>query len=266
MDELVIDFADSGTQVFHVGEGSVAVPGLLAGLEEAHGRFATRAWAELVEPALALAHDGASSATSRARSCTGSSRGSCCGRGRPARSTAIPARVHTEDAVRRRSSASATPGPRRSRSSCPSTRTTSRLPGRRAAPLELAVLGLACAPTPSQGGGVVRRILELLAEAGEPLARRRGPRGRRCVRPARLRPAAGHDAHLGHRRRRAWPRRCPRRSARAPASSAAGTQLNNMLGELDVIGTGREGARRAPREHDDPDARARRRTSAARAR
>ena len=36
MEELVIDFGDSGTQVFHVGEGSVAVPGLLAGLEEVH--------------------------------------------------------------------------------------------------------------------------------------------------------------------------------------------------------------------------------------
>src|SRR5215471_736815 len=41
MEELVIDFGDSGTQVFHVGEGSVAVPGLLAGLEELHRRFAT---------------------------------------------------------------------------------------------------------------------------------------------------------------------------------------------------------------------------------
>ena len=32
MEEVVIDFGDSGTQVFHVGAGSVAVPGLLAGL------------------------------------------------------------------------------------------------------------------------------------------------------------------------------------------------------------------------------------------
>ena len=34
-----------------------------------------------------------------------------------------------------------------------------------------------------------------------------------------------------------------------------GTQLNNMLGELDVIGTRREGTRRPAREHDDADAR-----------
>src|SRR4026207_2568736 len=38
MEELVIDFGDSGTQVFHVGEGSVAVAGLLAGREDAHRR------------------------------------------------------------------------------------------------------------------------------------------------------------------------------------------------------------------------------------
>ena len=33
MEELVIDFADASTQVFHIGEESVAVPGLVAGLE-----------------------------------------------------------------------------------------------------------------------------------------------------------------------------------------------------------------------------------------
>jgi gamma-glutamyltranspeptidase / glutathione hydrolase len=55
MEEVIIDFADTGSQAFHVGDGSVAVPGLLAGLEEAHRRYATRAWEELLEPALALA-------------------------------------------------------------------------------------------------------------------------------------------------------------------------------------------------------------------
>ena len=58
MDEVVIDFADAGTQVFHVGEGAVAVPGLVAGLEEAHRRFATFDWADLVEPARELADQG----------------------------------------------------------------------------------------------------------------------------------------------------------------------------------------------------------------
>src|SRR6188474_3350288 len=58
MEEAVVDFADSGTQVFHVGEGSVAVPGLVAGLEEAHRRFGSRSWVELLEPAIAVAREG----------------------------------------------------------------------------------------------------------------------------------------------------------------------------------------------------------------
>ena len=58
MEEVVIDFEDAGTQIFHVGDGSVAVPGLLAGLEEAHRRYATLPWPVLVEPAIELARDG----------------------------------------------------------------------------------------------------------------------------------------------------------------------------------------------------------------
>ena len=58
MDEVLIDFEDAGTQTFHVGEGSVAVPGLVAGLEAAHRRFATQPWPDLVEPALAVARTG----------------------------------------------------------------------------------------------------------------------------------------------------------------------------------------------------------------
>jgi gamma-glutamyltranspeptidase / glutathione hydrolase len=58
MVELVIDFADASTQVFHIGEESVAVPGLVAGLVEAHDRFGSLPWAELVLPALELAHEG----------------------------------------------------------------------------------------------------------------------------------------------------------------------------------------------------------------
>jgi gamma-glutamyltranspeptidase/glutathione hydrolase len=58
MEEVVIDFADAGTQTFHVGDGSVAVPGLVQGLVEAHRRHASRPWGELLEPAIALAHEG----------------------------------------------------------------------------------------------------------------------------------------------------------------------------------------------------------------
>ena len=55
MDEVEIDFADASTQVFHVGEESVAVPGLVAGLDEAHQRRGSLPWARLFVPALELA-------------------------------------------------------------------------------------------------------------------------------------------------------------------------------------------------------------------
>src|SRR5262245_48805625 len=58
MEEVVIDFADAGTQTFHVGVGSVALPGLVHGLAEAHRRYASRPWHDLLEPAIALARTG----------------------------------------------------------------------------------------------------------------------------------------------------------------------------------------------------------------
>jgi gamma-glutamyltranspeptidase/glutathione hydrolase len=58
MDEVVIDFGDASTQSFHVGEGSVAVPGLVAGLELAHAHHGRLGWGALVSPALELAQSG----------------------------------------------------------------------------------------------------------------------------------------------------------------------------------------------------------------
>ena len=58
MVEVLIDFGDASTQVFHVGASSVAIPGLMAGLVEAHGRHGRLPWAELFEPALVLARAG----------------------------------------------------------------------------------------------------------------------------------------------------------------------------------------------------------------
>jgi gamma-glutamyltranspeptidase / glutathione hydrolase len=57
IEDLTVDFGDS-TQSYHIGAGSVAVPGLVAGLEEAHRRFGTVPWPALVEPALELAAQG----------------------------------------------------------------------------------------------------------------------------------------------------------------------------------------------------------------
>lgn len=57
MDETTVDFADT-TQIFRIGPASVAVPGAVAGLEEAHRRFGSLPWAELLAPAIELARDG----------------------------------------------------------------------------------------------------------------------------------------------------------------------------------------------------------------
>jgi gamma-glutamyltranspeptidase/glutathione hydrolase len=59
MDAVDVQFAPGGaTQVFHIGPASCAVPGAVAGLAAAHRAYATRPWAELIEPAIALARGG----------------------------------------------------------------------------------------------------------------------------------------------------------------------------------------------------------------
>ena len=55
MDEVEIDFVGSSTQVFLVGEASVAVPGLVPGLVEVHERRGRLPWDRLFVPALELA-------------------------------------------------------------------------------------------------------------------------------------------------------------------------------------------------------------------
>ncbi len=57
IEHLTVDYG-STTQSYHVGDGSIAVPGLLAGLSEAHARFGRVPWRELVAPAIELARTG----------------------------------------------------------------------------------------------------------------------------------------------------------------------------------------------------------------
>ncbi|HWG56132.1 MAG TPA: gamma-glutamyltransferase [Gaiellaceae bacterium] len=57
IEHLTVDFG-STTQSYHVGLGSVAVPGLVAGLLDAHERWGTMPWADLFAPALELARTG----------------------------------------------------------------------------------------------------------------------------------------------------------------------------------------------------------------
>jgi len=55
---LAVDFDGDTQQVFRTGPAAVAVPGTARGLEEAHRRFGSLPWAELVAPAVRLAREG----------------------------------------------------------------------------------------------------------------------------------------------------------------------------------------------------------------
>ncbi|HKC77949.1 MAG TPA: gamma-glutamyltransferase, partial [Gaiellaceae bacterium] len=55
--ELVVDFGGT-QQIFFTGPASVAVPGTGLGLWEAHGRWGSLPWPELLAPAARLARDG----------------------------------------------------------------------------------------------------------------------------------------------------------------------------------------------------------------
>lgn len=57
LDEVEVQFPDA-TQVFHVGPGSVAVPGCLDGLIQAHARWGRLPLDEVVAPARVLAQEG----------------------------------------------------------------------------------------------------------------------------------------------------------------------------------------------------------------
>ena len=55
--ELVVDFGDT-QQIFYTGPASVAVPGTALGLWEAHARWGSVPWADLLGRAVQLARDG----------------------------------------------------------------------------------------------------------------------------------------------------------------------------------------------------------------
>jgi gamma-glutamyltranspeptidase/glutathione hydrolase len=56
--ELAVDFDGDTQQLFHTGPAAVAVPGTALGLWEAHRRFGSLSWAELLAPAARLAREG----------------------------------------------------------------------------------------------------------------------------------------------------------------------------------------------------------------
>jgi gamma-glutamyltranspeptidase / glutathione hydrolase len=247
MEEELIDFGDSGTQVFHVGEGSVAVPGLLAGLEEAHGRYATCPWDELVTPAVELPLSGVDVDAPRAflhHILSGILLRDEAGR----RVFGDPARVETAELVStleriRDSGAAVLP------------ELVPELADDIAAyrvrvldPLAADVAGLrvCTTPAPSRGGPIVLEILSGLAGLdpwsldGEA----------RIVRRAYERSSRGPLSGTTHISVVDASGMAASLSSTLGAGSGVfrgGTQLNNMLGELDVIGLGdREAGERLP--------------------
>ena len=58
MDAVDVEFAPGNVQTFLVGAASCAVPGTVAGLAEAHRRYGSLPWADLVRPAVEVAGRG----------------------------------------------------------------------------------------------------------------------------------------------------------------------------------------------------------------
>ena len=234
MEEVVVDFGDASTQVFHVGEGSVAVPGLVAGLEEAHRRFASVSWAQLVEPAIELAERGLDATEVQLflhLILTGILQRDEGGR----RIYGVSGRIETADFVptleRIRDAGSkavaelipeladdiaayrvATPEPLRAR---------------------VGALEVLTTPAPSRGGAIVAAALERLATAETLDERARAlQHGYESAPPL----AVAGTTHISVIDANGNAAALSSTLGSGSGVFRGGTQLNNMLGELDVIG------------------------------
>ena len=236
MEEVVIDFADAGTQVFHVGEGSVAVPGLIAGLEEAHCRFATFDWADLVEPARDLAGQGVACDEPRAflhgilASILLRDEGGRRVYGDPAR-VVTGELCATLERIRDDRTAAVIELLPEYADDLAEYRVFDRVP------LETALLGHAVltTPPPSRGGAIVSAILERLGATEKPSTED----------VARAIGDAYHESGSGKLTGTTHISVIDESGTAAALSSTLGSgsghfrggaQMNNMLGELDVIG------------------------------
>jgi gamma-glutamyltranspeptidase/glutathione hydrolase len=236
MEELVIDFADASTQVFHVGEASVAVPGLLAGLDAAHRRFGRLAWPDVVEPAVALARAGVPVNEAQAflheilvpilQREEGGRR--IYGEGATLRTDDL---VPTLEVLRDEGAAAA-------HRLLPELADDLRAYEVRelvALTADLGGVQLVTTPAPSIGGAIVRQALEALLQAEDADARAQAlgdAYGAPRRRPTRVTGTTHVSVIDGEGRVAAL-------SATLGSGSGVfrhGFQLNNMLGELDVIG------------------------------
>jgi gamma-glutamyltranspeptidase / glutathione hydrolase len=58
MEEVDVEFDRDTSQVFRIGAASCAVPGTIAGLADAHRRYGTLPWPQLIRPAIDAARNG----------------------------------------------------------------------------------------------------------------------------------------------------------------------------------------------------------------
>jgi gamma-glutamyltranspeptidase/glutathione hydrolase len=237
MEEVLVDFADASTQSFHVGEGSVAVPGLVAGLEAAHRRFGSLPWETLVEPAVALADEGVVRNEAQAflheilHAILLRTEGGARVHGDPHRVVTTElagtlARIRDDGAA---AVAALVP------------ELAADLAAYRVVesePLRAEVLGreVLTTPAPSRGGAIVVDALRALAAAPETslaaLARSVGEAY------ARSEVAVGRGTtHISVVDGRGTAAALSSTLGSGSGVFRGGTQLNNMLGELDVIGT-----------------------------
>ncbi len=236
--EVVVDFAGAGTQAFRVGEGSVAVPGLLAGLDEAHRRYGSLTWEELVEPAIELARTGVDVDAPRAF-LHGILSGILLRTEEGARVYGDPRRVATDALVATlervrdaRAGAVAELVPELA-SDLAAYRVLEHVP------LDSDMLGtqVFATPAPSRGGAVVLEILGALSALDAWSLHEEA----RAVRTAYERSWPGALTGTTHISVVDEAGAAVGLSSTLGSGSGVfrgGTQLNNMLGELDVIGPG----------------------------
>ena len=233
IEDLTVDFGDS-TQSYHVGEGSIAVPGLVAGLEEAHRRFGTVPWPQLVEPAIGIAALGLDATEAQLflhLILAGILQRDEGGR----RIYGDPGRIETTDFV-------ATLERIRD---APSTSVAELIPEladdiarykvAEPEPLRTRIDGLEIltTPAPSRGGAVVAAALERLAAAETLADRAQALSHGYAAAPPLAVAGTTHIAVIDVEGNAAS------LSSTLGAGSGifrGGTQLNNMLGELDVVG------------------------------
>lgn len=233
LEDLTVDFGDS-TQSYHVGAGSVAVPGLVAGLEEAHRRFASVPWPRLVEPAIDLAERGLDATEAQLflhLILTGILQRDDGGR----RIYGVPERIETADFVPtlERISDAGSQAVRELIPELADDIATYRVATPEPLRVHVGPLEVLTTPAPSRGGAIVAAALQALADAETLTERARALRhGYEAAPPLAVAgtthisviDAAGNAAAL---------------SSTLGAGSGifrGGTQLNNMLGELDIVG------------------------------